>query len=110
MAGVNDAPQLPDLMNEVAAHIPNKWRELGIELQLTPSELDCFSVASLGDMLRCFSSVFTVWKNRMSRDPYSWLTVIEALRAPAVGENRLAQKLSDKLIYQSPQSVQPCTV
>ena len=95
-SGLQAAPELFDLMNEVAAKIPSKWRQFGIELRLTPSELDGFLAASPGDMLQCFSSIFTVWRNRMSRDPYSWQTVIQALRAPAVGEHRLAQELSEK--------------
>ena len=96
-AGLEDKPQLCDLMNEVAAKIPDKWRQFGIELRLTPGELDAFLVPSSGDALRCFSSVFTVWQKKMSREPYSWQTVVECLRAPAVGEHKLALELNDKL-------------
>ena len=96
-AGLQDRPELCDLMNEVAAKIPSKWRQFGIELRLTTSELDGFLVESLGDTLQCFSSVFTVWKDRMSREPYSWLTVVESLMAPAVRERRLALELKNKL-------------
>ena len=96
-AGLEDKPQHRDLMNEVAAKIPSKWRQFGIELQLPTSELDGFLAASPGDMLRCFSSVFTVWKKTMSREPYSWLTVVESLMAPAIRESRLALELNNKL-------------
>ena len=96
-AGLEDKPELRDLMNEVAAKIPDKWRQFGIELQLTTNELDGFAVASPGNTLQCFSSVFTLWQKRMSREPYSWLTVVESLKAPAVGEHKLALELSDKL-------------
>ena len=95
--GLEDKPELHDLMNEVAAKIPSKWRQFGIELRLNTSELNTFSLASPGDALRCFSDVFTLWQNRMSREPYSWLTVVESLRAPAVGELKLALELCIKL-------------
>ena len=95
--GLVDKPELRDLMNEVAAKIPDKWRQFGIELQLTPGELNSFSLANSGDTSLCFSSVFTLWQNRMSREPYSWLTVVESLRAPAVKEYKLAVELCLKL-------------
>ena len=95
--GLEDKPRLRDLMNEVAAKIPSKWRQFGIELQLSPDELDGFLLASPGDALRCFSSVFTLWQKKMSREPYSWLTVVESLKAPAVGERKLAEELCDEL-------------
>ena len=82
-------------MNEVAAKIPSKWRLFGIELQLIPDELDSFLVSSPGDALQCFSSVFTCWQKTMSR-PYSWLTVVESLKATAVREHRLALELNNK--------------
>ena len=96
-AGLQDKPELCDLMNEVAAKIPSKWRQFGIELRLNTSELDCFSLASPEDALRCFSFVFTLWQNRMSREPYSWLTVVESLNAPSIGEHKLALELKNKL-------------
>ena len=96
-AGLQDKPELCDLMNEVAARIPGKWRQFGIELRLTPDELDGFSVTNRGDTLQCFSSVFTLWQKRMSRKPYSWLTVVESLCASAIGEDKLALELKDKL-------------
>ena len=95
--GLEDKPELRDLMNEVAARIPSKWRQFGIELRLSPDELDRFLLANLGDTLPCFSSVFTFWQKKMSREPYSWLTVVESLRAPAVGELKLALELIKKL-------------
>ena len=101
-AGLEDIPQLCDLMNEVAAQIPSKWRQFGIELRLTQNELDGFLTANFGDTLRCFSSVFTLWQKKMSREPYSWQTVVESLMAPAVGEHRLALELSSKLARTSP--------
>ena len=83
-------------MNLVAAEIPSKWKMMGIQLCLPYSELDCIEVTS-GDPLRCFSSVFTLWKRKETKLPLSWGTVLQALEAPAVGERRLARKISCQL-------------
>ena len=92
---MEDEPELVELMNEVAAHIPSKWREVGIQLHLNPDHLDgiAVSVSSTHDR---FCSVFTLWKKQMT-SPYKWSTIIHALKAPAVNEIRLAEELKNKL-------------
>ena len=79
-------------MNEVAARIPHKWKEVGIQL-IKGEKLKCFTSA---EPLHNFSSVFTTWKSEAS-SPYKWSTVIDALKALSVDETRLAEKLTDKL-------------
>ena len=83
-------------MNLVAAHIPSKWRLVGIQLHLKDSELDGIEVTS-DDPLRCFSSVFTLWKRKETRLPLSWWTVLQALETASVGEQRLARQVRSKL-------------
>ena len=95
-AGLESEPELSDLMNEVASKVPAKWRQISIQLGLTPSDQECFMASSPNDPLQCFTSVFRVWKNRMTR-LYRWSTVIEALESPAVDEKRLAEELRTKL-------------
>ena len=92
---MNSAPELPDLMNEVAAKIPQKWHEVGIQLGVEFDKLKSLSDSSTSDS-RLFASVFTTWKNCM-RKPYTWAVLIQALKSPAVKETRLAQELSTKL-------------
>ena len=95
-AGLKSEPEFSDLMNEVASKVPAKWKQISIQLGLTPSDQECFMASSLNDPLQCFTSVFRVWKSRANR-LYTWSTVIEALQAPAVDEMRLAQELRTKL-------------
>ena len=95
-AGLESEPELSDLMNEVASQVPAKWRQISIQLGLTPSDQECFIALSPNDPLQCFTSVFRVWKNRATR-LYKWSTVIQALESPAVDEKRLAQELRTKL-------------
>ena len=82
-------------MNEVAAKIPARWRDVGIELGLSTDDLDGVSTMSL-DPNRCFEHIFSKWKERMAK-PYNWNTIIQALRSPQVGHDRLAEALRVKL-------------
>ena len=94
--GLESEPELSDLMNEVASKITAKWKQISIQLGLTPSDQECFLASTPNDPLQCFTSVFRVWKSRATR-LYTWSTVIQALESPAVDEMRLAQELRTKL-------------
>ena len=99
-AGLESKPELSDLMNEVASKVSAKWKEISIQLGLTLNDQKYFIDATSGDPFKCFTFVFTVWKDRATR-PYTWSTVIQTLQAPAVGEIRLAQELRTKLQSES---------
>ena len=82
-------------MNEVAAKIPGKWRDVGLQLGVDQSILEGIATVSQGDTNLCYSNVFTRWKNQTSTThPYTWSILVQALKAPAVGEERLADKIS----------------
>ena len=98
-AGLESEPELSELMNEIASRIPDKWRPVGIALGLTINELSCFSANE--DPSRCFTFVFTIWRSRMTREPYSWGTVVEVLRSPSVGELKMAEQLKKRLTNQN---------
>ena len=102
--GLESEPELSDLMNEVASKVLDKWKQISIQLGLTPEDQKCFMDATFGDPTQCFIFVFNVWKSRAT-NPYTWSTVIEALKAPSVGEMRLAQEITDKLQCSSPNTV-----
>ena len=93
-AGLKSEPDLSDLMNEVAAMIPNKWQQVGIVLNVSDGDLACFTQS---DSQKRFISVFTTWKNKQTA-PYTWLTVVQALQAPVVGESKLAKDIKSKLL------------
>ena len=82
-------------MNEVAAKIPGKWHEVGIQLKLSQEELS-FLKDSSPTVSQLFASIFTVWKRRTTRE-YSWTTIIEVLKTDAVDETRLAEGLVVRL-------------
>ena len=83
-------------MNEVAAQIPAKWHQVGTQLNLAPSDLECLPAS---DSHRCFTSVFTTWEKQDTK-PYTWFTIIDVLKTPAVGESHLAKVITSKLAKQ----------
>ena len=83
-------------MNKVAARLPSKWRDVGIQLNLSPDHLDGIAVSASSGPLDRFYSVFSLWKKQMTA-PYKWSTVIHALETPAVNEIRLAEELKRSL-------------
>ena len=95
-AGLDSEPELSDLMMEVAAKIPGKWRDVG--LQLGVDVLEGIATISQGDTNLCYVNVFTRWeKQNSTTHPYTWSTLVRALKAPAVGEERLADKIKSEL-------------
>lgn len=98
-AGLDSEPELSDLMNEVAAKIPSKWRDMGMQLGLDEGRLDAVALISSGNTNHCFSNVFTLWKNQ-TRHPYTWLVAVQALQSASVQENRLAEEIKMNLTRQ----------
>eukprot|EP00731_Ephydatia_muelleri_P034169 Em0049g16a len=89
---------LKDLMNDIASKIPAKWRSVGIQLELPSGTLDSIEEKMAGKPRACldsFEQVFTTWE-RQGPSPYTWNTIIEVLREPAVGEVALADELEVK--------------
>ena len=101
--GLDREPELADLMNEVAAEIPCKWRGVGLQLGISQGVLDGIAANRLENINNCFSDVFTKWKNQNSlAHPYTWTTVVHVLQNPAVGESRLADTITKKFtVHQS---------
>ena len=80
-------------MNEVAAAIPSKWKDVGLQLGLDHSVLEGIG----GDNSHCYMDVFTQWKKQKSTThPYTWSTLVQVLQTPAVGEEELADKIKNE--------------
>ena len=101
-AGLDSQPELSDLMNEVAAKIPGKWRDVGLQLGVDKGVLDGIAHTSPENSNLCYTNVFTQWMN-LTTHPYTWLKVVQVLKSPAVGENRLADGIKNKLTGQPQQ-------
>lgn len=86
-------PSMQELMDNVVSEIPTRWREVGIQLGLTTAHLHSIEHDNLHNSSQCFMRVFQIWQDQDTKPPYKWSTVIDALRAPSVNENRLAKTL-----------------
>ena len=85
-------------MNKVAAEIPSKWRDVGLQLGVDHGVLEGIALISPGDTNLCYSNVFTRWKNQNSATfSYTWLTLVQALESQAIGEKRLADKIRNEV-------------
>ena len=91
-------------MNEVAAVIPSKWKAVGVQLSLSGGTLNSIQMSHGWKPIAChdsFEEVFRTWKDQATTgttcSPYTWLTMIDALKTPAVGEVALAESLEQKL-------------
>ena len=93
---LNRAPEYLDLLNKVAARVRHKWEEIGLQLSIDMSYLKSIWTMKQ-DPVRCFADIFDVWQ-RNGSPPYTWATIIDALRAPIVGEVQLACELEEWLI------------
>jgi len=103
-AGLNSQPELSDLMNEVAAKIPGKWQDVGLQLGIDKGILDGIVIISPGNNNHIYANVFTRWKNqKLATHPYTWSTVVHVLESAAVGENHLAGEIKNKLTGQPQQ-------
>ena len=87
-------------MSDVAAAIPAKWRQVGVQLKLLSAALDEIQNENAGKADMCklsFEQVFTKWK-RLGTSPHTWETMVKVLGSPAVGEVDLAGQLSSKYV------------
>ena len=87
-------PKLKDLENELTP-IATKWREIGIQLDLTPEELEIINVEEKDSIRRKLISMLTKWLKQVIPQP-SWKGLVVALSSQAVDEEGLATKLEQK--------------
>ena len=92
-AAVHSGPEIPDLLNEVASKAISKWKMVGLQLSIELQKLHAIEKENCDSTL-CYAAVFEIWK-RTGKPPYTWATIIKALKAPAVGEMQLAIELEE---------------
>ena len=84
-------------MNKVALHMPMKWHAFGVQIGIPYPQLQLIGSNHPQDIIRCFTEVFHTWENQATEEPYSWLTVIKALRSPSIGQSTIADDLEQEL-------------
>ena len=81
---------LSNLLSKAAS-----WNPIGIQLGLSPDELDIIRADS-SDVQECLRKVLRRWYDRTPHP--SWKEVVAALRAPLLGELKLAKELESKMV------------
>ena len=74
--------------------IHDKWRGIGLGLNLQPSQLGAIGKTS-SNSLECLYKVVMEWLNRSNPLP-TWDALVAVLRTSLVGENELANTLHEK--------------
>ena len=90
---------MKDLANHVAAVIPNKWKQVAYQLELTRGEIDSIK-SSESSAVERFMAVMELW-GKSAKLPYTWETLITALKAPAVEQAKLAIDLQNIFCYRT---------
>ena len=95
-SALNTPPELRDLQNKVAAKARDKWKQVAIQLDIKPGHIHSIEIMEQSSPIPCYSEIFYVWRESKA-SPYTWGTIIDALRAPAVEEQQLANELEEWL-------------
>jgi len=94
---LHSAPELRDLMNEIAVEIPDKWKEVGIGLGLATSDIKRIETnIPTHESYSCYMEVFHTWKTS-DIEVYTWATVLKTLRTKLVNAHGLARTLESRL-------------
>ena len=92
--GKVSVPSAADFANYVVAEISAEWKHVAIQLGLSTNK--CNEIKKNEDECRDrFMAVFDEWE-RGSCKPFTWSTLITALKSPIVGKYELAEKLQQK--------------
>ena len=75
----------------VANKALDKWEILGLQLDIEPHRLKSIKNQADKNVLR-YAEIFEIWKRR-GNPPFTWTTIIDALKAPIVEEKQLAEEL-----------------
>ena len=78
---------MKELLNQIASKAKDMWHIVGIELDIDDHELNAIVHAN---PVQCYLKVFELWKKK-GTPPFTWTTILDALRSPAVGANDLAR-------------------
>ena len=87
------------MLNEVAAET-NKWEEIGLQLDLSHTDIERIKIEEQQRIEACFIKVFNKWETKLT-PPFTWPVIISALESPSVAEFRLASQLKARHLIAS---------
>ena len=84
-------PEFYQLLQKVGPKVKAKWKTLGHGLCIECHQLDAIKKDN-SECLDCLVKMLQQWKKN-AEPPYTWATIIEALKSPLVDEENLAKEL-----------------
>ena len=88
-------PQLRDLMDSLYHKVADKWKMIGVLIEIPKGTLAAIAERCQHDPHRCLLEMLEVWLERV-HPPASWAIIIEAVEF--LGEEQLGRKLTDRYI------------
>ena len=90
---MSSKPVLKDLMKALYHKVPNKWKEIGILLEIPNGTLSGIAGKCRDDPKSCLLKMLEMWLEQV-HPSCSWAAIIEAVEF--LGEEQLGKDLRDK--------------
>ena len=86
-------PQLKDLMDALYHKVADRWRTIGLYLEIAKGKLAGIAEKYQNDPQNCLVAMLETWEERVN-PPASWAAIIEAVEF--LGEEQLGKELRKK--------------
>lgn len=100
--------KMSELLNTVDARATDKWKRIGLQLDIAKHRLASISEQTQ-DHIDCYSKVLSLWQ-KSGNPPFTWATIIDALKVPIVGEDELANELEEWLKQEKRKKLEICSL
>ena len=74
-----------------------KWKNIGIELDISCVDLDTIGEIHRYDIGRCLTEMLALWLKRVNSPP-TWTELVAALQEPVIGYGDLAEQVKSKYV------------
>ena len=88
-------PQLKDLMEALYNNVADKWKIIGVLIEIPKGTLAGIAEKCQHDPHKCLLEMLEVWLQRI-HPPSSWAAIVDAVEF--LGEEKLGRELRDKHI------------
>ena len=97
--GQKEQLSLDDLRHIIEAliEVKHKWLQIGIQLGLSPSTLECIEGQCSTNFDKALYEMIKEWL-KLSDQPHTWNDIVHALRLKSVDEGNLAGKIEKEWI------------
>lgn len=86
--------------------VSSKWHSIGVQLDIPLNELKNIK-QGFSDTNERLAEMLGIWMSNATDPDLSWGVIVGALKAPSVGENRLAGEIEKKYCAAVEQGSQP---